>query len=322
MVYAVFACPEPAPDGRRRARGRAARRAPARAGRAGASWPARRASATAIRPGSSRATSRSSATASGRASAPGCSRSSSSRATSGELERVPELRFVDERRRCPHERRQRQLPPSRSSTSALSGERITDDDASSCSKPATSCRDRPRGGRAPQPQGRPGPGDVHHRPQRQLHEHLPHGLRLLRLLPAPGRHARGLPPAEAGHLQEDRGDARARRHGAAHAGRPPPRPRHRLLRGSLPLDQGALPDPPARALAARDAAHRPPLEADDPADADAPARRGARLAARRRRPRSSSTACATSSRRRRRSRPSGSASCATRTASGSRRPRR
>ena len=35
----------------------------------------------------------------------------------------------------------------------------------------------------------------------------------------------------------------------------------RLLRGSLPLDQGALQGPPARALAAGDPAHLAPLEA-------------------------------------------------------------
>ena len=126
-------------------------------------------------------------------------------------------------------------------------------------------------------------GHVHRRPEPQLHERLRHRLRLLRLLPPPGRRARGLPAAEAGDLQEDRGDARDRRHRAADAGRPPPGSRHRLLRGSLPLDQGALPDPPARALAARDPAHRAALEADDPGDAVAPARRRARLRPRRRR---------------------------------------
>ena len=42
---------------------------------------------------------------------------------------------------------------------------------------------------------------------------------------APGRRARGLPAAEAGDLQEDRGDARDRRHRPPHAGRPPSRPR-------------------------------------------------------------------------------------------------
>ena len=81
--------------------------------------------------------------------------------------------------------------------------------------------------------------------------------------------------------------------GAAHAGRPPPRPRDRLLRGSLPLDQGALPDPPARALAARDAAHLAALEADGPGDARAPARRRASTRSPAAAARSSSTACAT-----------------------------
>ena len=81
--------------------------------------------------------------------------------------------------------------------------------------------------------------------------------------------------------------------GAADAGRPPPRPRDRLLRGPLPLDQGALQDPPARALAARDPAHRAALEADRPGDADAPARRRASTRSPAAAPRSSSTACAT-----------------------------
>ena len=94
-------------------------------------------------------------------------------------------------------------------------------------------RRRPRRERDPQPAARPGARHVHHRPQPQLHERLRHRLRLLRLLPPAGRPARGLPAAEAGHLQEDRGDARARRHRPAHAGRPPPRPRRRLLRGPL-----------------------------------------------------------------------------------------
>ena len=66
---------------------------------------------------------------------------------------------------------------------------------------------------------------------------------------------------EVGDLPEDRGDARARRHGAAAARRPPPGPAHRLLRGSVPLDQGALPDPPACPLAVRGPAHRPLLQA-------------------------------------------------------------
>ncbi len=49
------------------------------------------------------------------------------------------------------------------------------------------------------------------------------------------------------------------------------------------LDQGALPDPPARPLAVRDPAHLAQGQADAVRDALAAARRGARLAARRRR---------------------------------------
>ena len=130
---------------------------------------------------------------------------------------------------------------------------------------------------------RPLEGDVHRRPEPQLHERLRHRLRLLRLLPPTRRRARGLSPSEARDLQEDRGDARDRRHGPAHAGWPPPRSRDRLLRGPLPLDQGALQDPSPRAVTARDPAHRAALEAHRPADAHAPPRRRPRLGARRRR---------------------------------------
>ena len=97
---------------------------------------------------------------------------------------------------------------------------------------------------------------------------------------------------------------------------------YRLLRGPLPVDQVALQDPPARALAARDPAHRAPLEAHGPRDAHASPRRRPRLGTRRAARRSSSTACGGSSRRRRRSRTSGSTSCARRTGSGCRRRRR
>ena len=93
--------------------------------------------------------------------------------------------------------------------------------------------------------------------------------------------------------------------GAADAGRPPPGPRHRVLRGPLPLDQGALPDPPARALAAGDPAHLAPLEADDPGHAHPAARRRPRLDPRRRRRDPRRPRARRSSRRRRRRRPSG-----------------
>ena len=66
--------------------------------------------------------------------------------------------------------------------------------------------------RGAQPAQRSAACHVHRRPEHQLHERLLHGLRLLRLLPPPRRHARGVPAAEDGHLQEDRGDGRDRRH--------------------------------------------------------------------------------------------------------------
>ena len=189
---------------------------------------------------------------------------------------------------------------------ALEGERISDDEAVTLLESKELVRDRQGCGRASRQTHRPEPDHVHHRPQRQLHERLRHRLRLLRLLPPAGRPREGYLLPEVGHLQEGRGDPGARRHRCAHAGRPPPRPRHRLLRGPLPLAQGALPDPPARALAARDPAHRASLEAD----ASPPRSRGSATRGSTRSPaaapRSSSTASARSSRRRRRRPPTGS----------------
>ena len=137
-------------------------------------------------------------------------------------------------------------------------------------------------GTAARPARRPRRGHVHRRPQRQLHQLLHHRLRLLRLLPPPDG-PRGLRPAQVGHLPQDRGDARPRRHGAAAAGGPPPEPAHRVVRGPLHRHQVALPDPPARPVAVGDPAHRPRLADLARRDAGAPARRGPRLAAGRRR---------------------------------------
>ena len=67
------------------------------------------------------------------------------------------------------------------------------------------------------------------------------------------------------------------------AGRPPSGSRRRVLRGPLQLDQGALPRPPARALPLGDPARRSSLQVHHPAGAHAPSRRGARLASGRRR---------------------------------------
>ena len=181
--------------------------------------------------------------------------------------RVPELRFVNHDAvgpdlfgPCPIERWPRDV--AEVLDKAFAGERIDEADA------LTLLESRelvPIGRAADELRSRktdPEPGDVHHRPEPQLHEHLLHGLRLLRVLPVARRQPRGLPAPEAGDLQEDRGDARARRHRAPHAGGPPSGPRDRLLRGSLPLDQGPLPGSPPRALAARDPARRAPFEAD------------------------------------------------------------
>ena len=99
----------------------------------------------------------------------------------------------------------------------------------------------------------------------------------------PGDTREGYVAAEAGDPQEDRGDARARRHGSPDAGRPPPDLGIEWYEDLFSRDQVALQDPPARALPAGDPAHLAALEADARRDALAAARRGARLAARRRR---------------------------------------
>ena len=108
----------------------------------------------------------------------------------GELDSVPELRFVElaevagvsvargarprARGRAAHRRRR-------------------------CRAPAVA---RPGGGRqggprAPKPPLRPRRGHVHRRPQPELLEHLLHRLLVLRLLPPARRHARGLRAAAA-----------------------------------------------------------------------------------------------------------------------------
>ena len=129
----------------------------------------------------------------------------------------------------------------------------------------------------------PSADHVHRRPQRQLHQRLRHRLRLLRVLPAPRRPREGylLPkPVIYKKIEEtlELGGTGLLMQGGHH-----PDLGDRLLRGSLPLDQGALPDPPARAVAAGDPAHLAALEADRPRHADPPARRRARLDPRRRR---------------------------------------
>ena len=94
MVFAVWAAPEPVADGLAELEHALVASRSARARRARACSPTRRASATAIRPAFSRATSRSSATRSARASAPGFYTFLEMARDVGELEHVPELRFV------------------------------------------------------------------------------------------------------------------------------------------------------------------------------------------------------------------------------------
>ena len=93
----------------------------------------------------------------------------------------------------------RRHPPRRrpSSSSVLEGDRLSDDDAADAAALARPRRRRPRGRRDALAQERSRRGHVHRRPEHQLHERLHHRLRLLRLLPAPGRHARGLRPARS-----------------------------------------------------------------------------------------------------------------------------
>ena len=194
------------------------------------------ASGTASRPATSPATSRSSATASASASAPACSASTRSPPSAARSRACPScasprpLAYADadgSRRRHPA-----RAGDSRAGARGRPARGRRRRDAAALARPGLGRARRRRDAHA---QDRPGRGHVHRRPEHQLHERLHHGLRLLRLLPAPGRHARGLRPAEAGHPQEDRGDARARRHRRADAGRPPPRPRDRVVRGPVPL---------------------------------------------------------------------------------------
>ena len=121
--------------------------------------------------------------------------------------------------------------------------------------------------------------------------------------------------------QEDRGDARARRHGRPHAGRPPPGPRldwyedlfARTTRATK-IHLHALSPPEIQHISRRSklTSQRRSRGCATRASTRSPAAAA----------RCSSTACARSSRPRRRRPPTGSASCARRTAWACRRPRR
>ena len=115
-------------------------------------------------------------------------------------------------------------------------------------------------------------GHLHHRPEHQLHQHLPHRVRLLRLLPLSGD-GRRVSAGQGGDLREDRRDPGSGWHGSVDAGRSSPRSGYRLLRRPFPLHQGALRHHDPLAVAAGDHPYR---EAERPHDArhlGAPARR-------------------------------------------------
>ena len=194
MVFAVWAAPEPLADGLLDlehalvASVRLARSEPELLAH-------RRARRTATRPASSPATSRSSATASARASAPVCTRSSRWRATSASSTTSrAAVRARGGRRAMTSERPRRQR--ARGLDKALDGERISRRGRHR----AAPSRDLVAVGRVRTRSAaahRPVEGDVHRRPEPQLHERLRHRLRLLRVLSPAWRRARGLPPAEA-----------------------------------------------------------------------------------------------------------------------------
>ena len=103
---------------------------------------------------------------------------------------------------------------------------------------------RARAGRRRAPARAPPRGRRHlHRvAQHELHERVHDGLLVLRVLPPP-QPRRGLRARPRPDGAEDRGDPGAGGHRGAPAGRPPPRPRHRVVRGPLPLGEDQLPAP-------------------------------------------------------------------------------
>ena len=163
------------------------------------------------------------------------------------------------------------------------GGRLTADEALELYLGAPDASARPAGRRGPPPSP-PGPHrHLHHRPQRQLHERLRGAVLVLRVLPA-GRRRGRLRPRLRRDLPEDRGDDRTGRRPAAAAGRPQPRPAHRVVRGPLPRGQAALPGlQAARAVVARGAAHLAALAAAGARGHPPPGRRGPRQHSGRRR---------------------------------------
>ena len=283
------------------------RRAPSPSGS-----PARRACATAIRPASSRATSRSSATASARASAPGSTRSSRWPRDVGELDRRARAALRRHGARALSAMAVDVAEPTRRRGDPREGarrraDRPTTTPSRSCaratSSPSGASPTRCATARATRDQ-------VTFIVDRNINytNVCVTDCDFCAFYRRPGRHARGLRAAEAGDLQEDRGDARARRHRRAHAGRPPPRPRHRVVRGPLQLDQERATRSTCTALSPPEIQHisrRSKLTICR--DALAAARRRARLAPGRRRRGARRSRARRSSRRRRRHSDDGSA---------------
>ena len=98
-------------------------------------------------------------------------------------------------------------------------------------------------------------GDVRRQPERQLHEHLPGRLRVLRVRPGQAL-ARRLPRRGGLVRGEDPRRRRVRRHRDLHAGRHPSRLHARALRPlAAAREGGGAPAPPARVLADGGALH-------------------------------------------------------------------
>ena len=139
----------------------------------------------------------------------------------------------------------------------LADQRISPDEALLLLRHETA-DDAGRAGRPGAPaQARRRRGDVHHRPQHQLHQRLQRLLQFLRVLPRTGL-GRGLRAARGDDRAEDPRDLRAWRQSDPAAGRPQPSAQDRLLRRSVPPTEDHLSRPvAARAVAAGGRAHLP-----------------------------------------------------------------
>ena len=173
----------------------------------------------------------------------------------GLIPRVPELRFHGHALR-------------RSGGRSSAGERLSREEGVALLRDGELPRARHAGRRralAAPPRAR---GHLHHRPQHQLHERLHRAVRLLRLLPRPAVEGRLRALARPSSRQKIEETIALGGCADPAPGRPAPRPRDRVLRGALPLDQGDLPDDlDPRPVPGRGEAHREGLEALDTEEA-------------------------------------------------------